>query len=690
MNLQFIHIKQLKQLPVLGQTNDPKKPLTRTQDEVDFASKIDGILEQLTGFTNSVDDAVKALNTKQSNLSTGLNVLIGIQETYNKKVADTIYQTTFLENENKNLNESFHVTSGTAQDFAVNLRGLAVDAGYGYEKISQYAIELEELTGGMITAKNASGALQQAMIAGQAYMQANLKMTSENAQGYERFANQAGKTSIDFLGATKGFAEAISEKTGIDALKTQYDIMSGIGALTEDIQLQYGRIPGNLELSVLKAKSLGIAMAQLNTAGEKLMDIESSVGDELQYQLLTGKRLLVDGEKSWTNEYRIAQMKGDSNRQLDLMGQLMEKEGDNLRNNYLARKQMSQLLGIDEKTLSSMLQKEKVARELGVKDVLKLQPEQFADKIKELKEAAAKETDAAIKEDRLKKIKQLEESGDTRTTHEKAIETSLSQIAATIGKISGGKRGATPSEAGYDIDVTQVSKDALAFKGVVDKVKNVLGDSKDVAEFAGKVKNFQNALETIKEPTKKVSDALGVVDKFTDLLDKIEKMAKDYTIDANKLPLGSVKKQDAVFYPDDNGSKPVSFASNDTVVAFKPGGPVEQSSRRYMQEQIAQAADNITTNNQSIHKQMYQTEYLRSNVTNNASAIKPADLSRLAAAISSTIKSNTNNQPPFDINNLASSIGKSIAYEMSRVKLEAKVKTDNLFAATTMNGARRI
>jgi len=91
------------------------------------------------------------------------------------------------------------------------------------------------------------------------------------------------------------------------------------------------------------------------------LDIESSIGSELEYQLLSGRRLVdeVTG-KSLTNTIREAALRGDMATQAEAMNQLIEQEGETLESNLFARKQMSQLLGMDEQQLASAIQKKKI------------------------------------------------------------------------------------------------------------------------------------------------------------------------------------------------------------------------------------------------------------------------------------------------------------------------------------------
>ena len=56
-----------------------------------------------------------------------------------------------------------------------------------------------------------------------------------------------------------------------------------------------------------------------------LLDIESSVGKEIEYQLLSGQRLVKNG-KSLTNAYREATLAGNMEQQADIMKDVLETQ----------------------------------------------------------------------------------------------------------------------------------------------------------------------------------------------------------------------------------------------------------------------------------------------------------------------------------------------------------------------------
>jgi hypothetical protein len=215
------------------------------------------------------------------------------------------------------------------------------------------------------------------------------------------------------------------------------DIVGSVADLTEDVQIQYGKIPGQLELGILKAKALGFEMADLQKTADNLLDIESSIGQELEYQLLSGRRLTDQNGKSLTNAYRTATLQGDASKQADALNTILEQEGDTLKNNLFARKQMSDLLGTDEASLARALQKKELLNKIGGEALFNLSGEELF--------TAAKGLGASAED-----LEKLAESEDKRTTDEKmadALQIMTSEGIAVMIKNPGDVQAAQSEAA---------------------------------------------------------------------------------------------------------------------------------------------------------------------------------------------------------------------------------------------------
>ena len=241
--------------------------------------------------------------------------------------------------------------------------------------------------------------------------------------------------------------------------------------------MQYGKIPNNLALAVLRAKTLGLTMDQITSAGESLLDIESSIGSELEYQLLSGKRLVDESGKSLTNAYREATIKGDAADQANILFKILEQEGEVLENNLFARQQMSQLLGMDEASLASAMQKKKMLEESDAEVLFDLTGDDF----KQVAESMVE--NGTITQDILDSLQ-----ADTRTS-----EVILDEILTALTEDNELLR------TGQETAIRQTQVDMFGAGGSIEKIDDALLNFSDAGlKVAGQ---FVQAVDTISAVT---------------------------------------------------------------------------------------------------------------------------------------------------------------------------------------------
>ena len=360
----------------------------------------------------TIDDnlkAVKGLANANATLLAGTGALTAGMQQLAEKYKAASDQITWLEDRNKDLAESFGMSITEATRLGGVLDENAKKFGIGGDSLRKYTKNLKGLIGGfatvndLITNGKKGNTYGKQLMQSQKVLQANLKLTGEQANKYEQYAAGVGKSSAETLIAQKAMADAIHDATGMNGVFS--DIVGEIANLTEDVQIQYGKIPGQLELGILKAKALGFSMADLAETGENLLNIESSIGQELEYQLLSGRRLTDQSGKSLTNAYREATLQGNANKQADTLNTILEQEGDTLKNNLFARKQMSDLLGMDEAALARALQKKELLNKIGGEALFDLSGDELF--------SAAKNLGASAED-----LEALAKSEDKRTTDE--------------------------------------------------------------------------------------------------------------------------------------------------------------------------------------------------------------------------------------------------------------------------------
>lgn len=480
-------IARLKKLDRLGATPTPEQLNIESQ-----LKKLSDTIPTLDAAANEYSKIVSIIGDQSAILSQGLGKVIGIQASFNVQIMSLVKNLTYLEQSNSKLNTSFGLSSRSAQLFAAKLRTVAIEGNIGTNKMFAYAESVNDLTSGFIQSSKIQSKFQTNLLQGQQYMKNNLKVTDAAAEGYEYYASSLNQTGIETLAIQNEMAASLSKATGIDQLSIQKDLTETIGSLTADLQMQYSRIPGSLELSVLKARALGLSLSNLNATGTSLLNIESSIGTEMEYQLLSGKRLLTADGKSLTNAYRMATIQGDSNKQADLMNQLIKDQGPMLEKNLFARKKAAELLGTDEGTLARSIQKQKLITKLGAENLMRLSNGDMTQVATQLRAKGVKEED----------IKKLITASDTRTTAERQLDLQQKQYDLTRqiydGKINVTEAGLAAETKAEEYTPIKTSLDsaAQALGAVTSFGESVEAVNTPLAAIAAKLPLFGKSLES--------------------------------------------------------------------------------------------------------------------------------------------------------------------------------------------------
>ena len=312
----------------------------------------------------------------------GASQLVQFNNNIERTFTNAAKEATYFEERLSALNENFGISSKAASQLAQGLektrsalngtekgsKELADSVKISNLQMQQYAFNIKKMLPTLNQASDAMAGsrLQRSLIRGQRILKTNIGLTDEQTNSYTQFA-AAGEFGID---AQLRLTKAISGGAdGVDSLGTFKMITQEIADAGAEIQLQYGRLPGSLEGAVLKAKKLGFSLQEVTKIGDTLLNIESSIGAELEYQLLSGKRLLDKDGKSLTNKYREATLQGNATKQAETLEEIVQSQGEVLEKNLFARKQLAKTMGIEEKQLASAIQKQKIlekASEYGI------------------------------------------------------------------------------------------------------------------------------------------------------------------------------------------------------------------------------------------------------------------------------------------------------------------------------------
>jgi hypothetical protein len=344
-------IQQLKKQPRLGITPNTGslgsfiEALTKLGDGV-IASKVVKVNQDISKSLEAATEAAAFFEKRTS----ALNKQLGLSS----KAAAVLNQGL--------INTADELNAGVAPAFQIS-----------NIEMQKYAISMQKLLPTLNQTNLSNNKFYKGQIQVQNVLRQSIGLSAELTDSYTQYAAQNEGNAAQQLKFTRQLAllqqgideSAITENT-VDQMGFFKQITQDIADAGSEIQIQYGtRLQGSLELSVMKARKFGFSIKDVAKMGDKLLDIESSIGEELEYQLLSGRRLVNDQGESLTNKMREAVLQGDMNKQADALNEIIMQEGDHLKNNMFARKQLAKTLGIEEKQLASALQKKMILDKAG-------------------------------------------------------------------------------------------------------------------------------------------------------------------------------------------------------------------------------------------------------------------------------------------------------------------------------------
>ena len=530
-----VSINELKKQPRLGMANEFDKfaksigDLNNGGTVTKIAKEIDTFAASLKGVGPAIEDVSELVSANISEfaaLSAGVGRATAYFDDFAKATEKSIKNLTFLIESQKDLQKEFKLSSAGGFDFSKKLRAINVEIGDA--KLFKYAAGLGKITGGFITSNKVQKTTLSNLVKTQAFLQNNIGLSEEGAQSFELYAAGIGKTGAEAAGEIEQMSRALYEFTGIDAVQQQSQIIQDIAAMGADLQLQYGGVGNKLEVATMKARLLGTSMESLHGTGESLLNIESSIGSEMEYQQLTGRRLLDNQGKSLTNEYRMAIVTGDATKQAELMNQFIASEGDTLEKNLFARQKAAQLMGTDEATLAKMIQKRKLLVDLNAEDIMNMSADDAQSAIQKLKKEAKGD------EDKIKKIDELLKTSDTRTPAERSAD-SLDAIKKDIafigqgGKIAadGERTAGGPSGAVFTKDLNDSVKASTEFAKLASKTFTEPNFIKGIGSLGIVSDRLQESLVPLKQLGEVLPGVLGKgIDKIAGTVDELANLVK--------------------------------------------------------------------------------------------------------------------------------------------------------------------
>lgn len=235
------------------------------------------------------------------------------------------------------------------------------DARVNTERLLEANIELNRVLG---TSVNFSEEQKQNFIISTKY----LGITAEAYGKISTVAAMTGKSTDDYRrNLTLAAKEAGNE---LNVRLTSSQIADKISKLSYETLVNFKGQDAALGQALAKAEKYGLDLEKVKAAGSSLLDFESSIANELEAELLTGKQLNLE-------RARAAALTGN---QADLMRELANAAGtlaDFEDMNVIQRESLAKSLGLNVEQMSEMLVRQELMNSLGDK-AAKLNKEDLA------------------------------------------------------------------------------------------------------------------------------------------------------------------------------------------------------------------------------------------------------------------------------------------------------------------------
>ena len=226
-----------------------------------------------------------------------------------------------------------------------------------------------------------------------AKMQTNFGLSAEASTQLFLEATKTGEPLQEMNKSIFGTLGLMSAQSGIqvDMNKT----IEEAAAIQGNLRANFKGSTENLAAAVFQAKLLGLNLSQVAGAGEKLLDFESSIGAEMEAELLTGKQLNLGKAR----EYALM---GKTDL---LMKEISEQAGnqeDFLSMNIIQRKALANAVGLEVNELADMYEKQArmdalAKKNLEIKNALMKDGQLILDENFDLEKASLQEIQIAAK-----------------------------------------------------------------------------------------------------------------------------------------------------------------------------------------------------------------------------------------------------------------------------------------------------
>jgi hypothetical protein len=194
------------------------------------------------------------------------------------------------------------------------------------------------------------------MVKDQVLLTKQIGLTAEEAGGVQQLAMANGMSAKDVTNSIIKQTSALAKQTGIQLDNKK--VIGEVAKVSGQLRLQYQNNPALIAQAVVQTQKLGISLEQAAKSSRSLLDFESSISNELEAELLTGKDLNLE-------KARLLALNGDVAGSTAEMLRQMGSAAEFGKMNVLQQDALAKAVGMNTDELANSLIQQENLNNLG-------------------------------------------------------------------------------------------------------------------------------------------------------------------------------------------------------------------------------------------------------------------------------------------------------------------------------------
>jgi len=276
-------MKGMSKIPFLGDLPGMSSVLKDVEDDIKEIEQSEG---RIVGKSEAMAMAFKKMGPIIKNALTDPLVLTAITTKLMVNSFNALWEIGMkADTEITNLSKSMAISKEQATAMRDRFKEIQ-DAGNSiYETTTNLVNAQLELA----SAFGATAGFSEQQLKDQILLTKQMGFSVEEAQGLQQLAMANGMSAKDVTNSVIKQTSALTKQTGVQLDNKK--VIGEVAKVSGQLRLQYQNNPSLIAAAVVQTQKLGISLDQAAKASRSLLDFESSISNELEAELLTGKDL---------------------------------------------------------------------------------------------------------------------------------------------------------------------------------------------------------------------------------------------------------------------------------------------------------------------------------------------------------------------------------------------------------------